>query len=112
MTDIDGLGFLTNALSGVTSISPHLIDSTKERSVKVAAQKSHITYDEVVAALPQLDPEGQVDLLQVLSKVLKKNVALRKAGKHSLLELEGLGAEIWNSVDIDAYVRRERESWD
>jgi hypothetical protein len=78
----------------------------------VATQKSHITYDEVVAALPQLDPEEQLELLQVLSAVLKKNVMLRKAGKHSLLELEGLGAEIWSGVDVEDYVRRERESWD
>lgn len=32
----------------------------------------------------------------------------------SLLELEGLGAELWRSLGSDPaeYVRRERESWD
>lgn len=32
----------------------------------------------------------------------------------SLLELEGLGAEFWRGLGMDAaeYVRRERDSWD
>lgn len=30
----------------------------------------------------------------------------------SLLELEGLGAELWGSVDAQAYVERLRQEWD
>lgn len=77
----------------------------------MAAQKSHITYDDVVATIPQLDPEEQVDLLQVLSKILKKNVSRSKAKKHSLMEIKGLGDEIWKDLDIERYMRGERESW-
>ena len=32
--------------------------------------------------------------------------------EHSLLDLEGPGAELWAGVDATEYVRRERESWD
>lgn len=32
--------------------------------------------------------------------------------RRSLLELEGLGAELWGSVDAQAYVDRLREEWD
>ena len=78
----------------------------------MAAQKSRMTYDDVVATLPHLDPEEQLNLLQVLSSVLKKAVAPKKAKKHSLLELEGLGAEIWSKVNVEEYVRRERDTWD
>ena len=77
----------------------------------MAAHKSHITYDDVVATLPQLDPEEQVELLQVLSKVLKKNMLKTRKKKHSLMEIEGLGAEIWCDLDPKQYVRQERESW-
>ena len=31
---------------------------------------------------------------------------------HSILELEGLGAEIWRSIDVEKYIREERESWE
>jgi hypothetical protein len=30
---------------------------------------------------------------------------------HSILELEGLGAHIWRDIDVDEYIRNERESW-
>ena len=33
-------------------------------------------------------------------------------GKHSIMELEGLGADIWEGIDAQEYVRKERESWD
>ena len=32
--------------------------------------------------------------------------------RHSLLELEGLGAELWGAVDAQAYVERLRQEWD
>ena len=30
----------------------------------------------------------------------------------SLLDLEGVGAEIWQGVDAQAYIDAERDSWD
>jgi hypothetical protein len=29
----------------------------------------------------------------------------------SLLELEGLGQDVWQGVEVDEYLRRERSSW-
>ena len=76
----------------------------------MATQKSRVTYDEVVATLPTLKTEEQLNLLGVLSLALKKSV-VQKERKHSLLELEGLGAEVWSSVDVETYISRERDSW-
>jgi hypothetical protein len=36
----------------------------------------------------------------------------RGAREDSILELKGLGKEIWKNVDADAYVRRLREGWE
>jgi hypothetical protein len=77
----------------------------------VAAHKTHLTYDNVVATLPHLDLEELLNLLEVLSSVLGKRNIHRNAGKHSLLELEGLGGGIWSKVDVDEYVRQERNTW-
>jgi len=33
------------------------------------------------------------------------------AHPHSLLELEGLGAEIWQAVDAQAYIHALRDEW-
>jgi hypothetical protein len=30
---------------------------------------------------------------------------------HSILELDGLGKHLWEGVDPDDYVRKERDSW-
>ena len=76
----------------------------------MASQKPRLTYDDLVATLPTLETEEQIDLLEALSSVLKKSVA-RKGREHSLLELEGLGAEVWSRVDVDQYISRERDSW-
>jgi hypothetical protein len=32
--------------------------------------------------------------------------------EHSILELEGLGAEIWEGVDAQEYVNALRDEWD
>jgi len=31
---------------------------------------------------------------------------------HSIMELQGLGAELWKDESADEYLRKERESWD
>ncbi len=36
----------------------------------------------------------------------------KKHRKHRILELKGLGAEIWKDENIDVYLKKERESWD
>jgi hypothetical protein len=32
--------------------------------------------------------------------------------KHSILELDGLGAEIWQGIDAQEYVNQLRSEWD
>jgi len=68
------------------------------------------SYNEYVRGIHSLKPEEQLRLLEMISASLKKT--LRKKGvKHSIMELEGLGADIWHGIDAKAYVRKERESW-
>lgn len=31
--------------------------------------------------------------------------------KHQITELKGLGKEFWRSIDVDEYIRKERDSW-
>jgi len=72
-------------------------------------QKTRLTYDDIVATLPSLEMEEQINLLEILSSVLKKTVTPKNP--HRLIELEGLGAEIWTGMDIEAYIHSERDSW-
>jgi hypothetical protein len=36
----------------------------------------------------------------------------QRKGKHSIMELEGLGKELWRAIDVDEYLRKERATWD
>jgi len=76
----------------------------------MTAYKSRLTYDDVIATLPTLAPDEQLNLLEVLSSLLKKAMQ-PKSKQHTLLELEGLGAAVWSKVDADEYIRKERDSW-
>lgn len=47
---------------------------------------------------------------QQVTQILSDALATPK--ELSILELRGLGKEIWNGIDAAEYIRRERESWD
>ena len=69
------------------------------------------TYDDYVKEIQTLTPEEQLSLVKIISAGLKKTLRGKKA-KHSVMELEGLGADIWKGVDAQEYVLKERNSWD
>ena len=69
------------------------------------------TYDDYVKEIQTLTPEEQLNLVKVISAGLKKTLRGKEA-KHSVMELEGLGADIWKGVDAQEYVLKERNSWD
>jgi len=73
--------------------------------------KTRLSYDDYAKGIQTLTPEDQLKLLELISANLRKTLKTRKA-KHSIMELEGLGAEIWEGIDVQEYVRKERESWD
>ncbi len=73
-------------------------------------KKETLTYEDYVKGIQTLKPEEQLNLIELLSLRLKKTAA-KKSKKHSILELEGLGAEIWEGIDVQNYIKKERESW-
>ena len=48
---------------------------------------------------------------KILGDLADEAAALRPEKPRSLLELEGLGAEIWQDVDAQTYVNELRDSW-
>ena len=75
------------------------------------ATKQQLSYGDYVQGIDQLTPEELVSLLECISGALKQRIG-QKTVKHSIMELEGLGAEIWEGIDAQEYVRQERASWD
>jgi hypothetical protein len=77
----------------------------------MATKRESLTYDDYVRGIQGLKPEEQLGLVEIISGRLKETLGEKK-GKHSIMELEGLGADIWEGIDAQEYVRKERESWD
>jgi plasmid stability protein len=67
-------------------------------------------------------PDGLYKKLQARARRERRSVAqevthllseaLEAARPLSILELQGLGKELWQGVDAAAHVRGERDSWD
>jgi hypothetical protein len=68
------------------------------------------TYDQVLKMINRLNLSEQVQLLATLSRMVRDH--LTEAKSHSVMELEGLGAEIWRDFDAQAYIDQERTSWE
>ena len=67
------------------------------------------TYEELLVGVQELDAAQQLRFLEDLAAAVRRTIGPRS--RHSVLELRGLGAEIWQSVDAQEYVDHERAAW-
>lgn len=72
------------------------------------------TYTETLKQVRSLDPEDQsacmpLRLLEDIAMLVRQSLAPRP--RRSILELRGLGKEIWEGIDAQSYVEQERASW-
>ena len=66
-------------------------------------------YGQLLDRVQHLAPEEQLRLLSELAAMVRRRVG--RPHRHSVLELQGLGKEVWDGVDAQEYVNRERASW-
>ena len=66
-------------------------------------------YDEVKRSVEALPPGDQLSLIAELAGRLGSH--LERQPRRSLLELRGLGKNVWQGLDVDEYLRKERSSW-
>jgi hypothetical protein len=70
---------------------------------------STTVYYEILSRVQRLTPADQLRLLEELAALIRRQVTTRS--QRSILELQGLGKEIWQGIDAQEYVDRERASW-
>ncbi len=71
---------------------------------------STYSYREVLNQVQHLSTDEQLQLLKDLVDLLKRQTAPRP--QYSMLELQGLGKEVWEGIDVDRYLEEERNSWE
>jgi hypothetical protein len=76
----------------------------------MATKKLTLRFEDYAKGIERLRPDEQLNLIEIISGRLKINLR-RKKIRHSVMELEGLGAHIWKGVDAQQYVNKERKSW-
>ena len=70
------------------------------------------TRDGVLNYARRLSHAEQLKLLEELASLIRQQQTEEpEEPLPSLLELEGLGAEIWEGIDPQKYIEEERKSW-
>ncbi len=67
------------------------------------------SYESVLHQADTLSRDEKLRLIRELAMSAEDESAAPK--ERSVMELAGLGAELWNGVDAQEYVNRERASW-
>lgn len=66
-------------------------------------------YDQAKRSVEAL---GRADQLRLIAEVVTRfRGEVDREPSRSLLELQGLGKNVWEGVDVEEYLRQERSSW-
>ncbi|HMB98402.1 MAG TPA: hypothetical protein VKM36_07965 [Balneolaceae bacterium] len=77
----------------------------------MSKKKDILTYEDYVQGIDNLEPEQQLSLVELLTAKIKKQIR-PESENHKVTELEGLGEKIWNDVETEQYIQKERNCWD
>ena len=67
-------------------------------------------YNDVLRRVQRLSPADQLRLLEDVASLVRRQVTT-PARRRSILELQGLGKEIWQDIDAQDYMDQERATW-
>ena len=80
--------------------------------IHLPQERKHMStaaYYEVLNRVQRLTAADQLRLLEELAALVRRQVTPKP--RQSILDLQGLGKEIWLGMDAQDYVDRERASW-
>ena len=67
-----------------------------------------LTYSQVLYQALQLTPDEKLQLIGELAASIRQQITTQP--RHSIMELEGLGKEVWQGIDVEKYIEEERNS--
>jgi hypothetical protein len=68
-----------------------------------------MTVAEIMQKAKALSLQERRELVKLLTESIQST---DEPPKHSILELAGLGAEVWDGIDAQEYVNQLRSEWD
>jgi hypothetical protein len=85
------------------------VTEQRYRVVKGKSDMPDARYNSAKRPVQALGPAGQLRLIAELAASLRSEVERRP--QRRLLELQALGKEVWQGVDVEEYLLQERSSW-
>ncbi len=67
--------------------------------------------NKILQEIKKLDAKQRTILQSKILALGKKETKQKSSAKLSVLELKGLGKELWNNVNVEKYIDSERNSW-
>jgi hypothetical protein len=67
--------------------------------------------ERIVNDIKILDDYAKLEILEKLVKLIRNSKPSKLKKERSLLDLQGLGKEVWEDVNADEYIDTERNSW-
>jgi hypothetical protein len=68
-----------------------------------------VKINEIVKQVTSLDYNSKIQMAEKILSLLKKQKK-DDSSSVNLTHLKGLGAEMWNQIDVDSYLKNERSS--
>lgn len=70
-----------------------------------------MTLDNIMQQVRTLSIDQRKQLIGLIVDTLTEESPPEPA-RRSILEFEGVGAEVWQAVDVDEYINQMRDEWD
>ena len=73
------------------------------------------TLEHLCREIIQMEVESRIRAIELIQHSLEQSAARAESTSQKrgrLSELKGLGKGTWEGIDIDQYIREERDSWD
>jgi hypothetical protein len=71
-----------------------------------------VTLKELISELSQLSLDERKMVVQLLTQQLDEAESSETPRQYHLLELEGVGAALWQGIDAQSYGNELRSEWD
>jgi hypothetical protein len=81
------------------------IDPSLLRKAELWAENHQLSLSTAISHLLQQLPEPDSEYQNLVS------IISQESRQRSILELDGLGQEIWQGIDAQRYINEERNSW-
>ena len=67
-----------------------------------------IKMEYILEQITKLDYDSKIQVVEKILTMLKSEKK-DSSTKRSIVELRGLGADVWKDIDVEAYLKNERE---